>query len=372
MKKVKTTHPKFIPGLKLAEDFFRDAVSPILKAHMSALEYSAALIGSGSDVLGFDDAMSMDHDWGPRAMLFLNLADFKDRKQEISGLLERHLPLTFKGHSTNWTSPDPNDGGTKQLQFVEKAPVNHRIELYAINSFFEQYLGIDLARSMQAKDWLILPWQKLRAITSGKVFRDDLRLDSVCQQFSGYPDDVWRYILASCWSRIGEEEHLTGRAGMAGDEIGSSIIASRLIRDLMRLAFLMERVYPPYPKWFGSAFRELQCAETLLPLIAGVLGATTWQKRDAALSPVYQALATMHNALEITPPLSSAPVPFFGRPFTVIQGARFSKALRDTIRDDTVKSIAEKRLIGNIDLVSDNTDLLEAPSRLTALRALYE
>jgi hypothetical protein len=34
------------------------------------------------------------------------------------------------------------------------------------------------------------------------------------------------------WNRIGQEEHLMGRADR-GDEIGSAIIAARLVRDLM-------------------------------------------------------------------------------------------------------------------------------------------
>ena len=36
----------FVPGLDLAEGFFREAVSPIVDAVIPGLEYSAALIGS--------------------------------------------------------------------------------------------------------------------------------------------------------------------------------------------------------------------------------------------------------------------------------------------------------------------------------------
>ena len=54
----------FVPGLTVAGDFFAEVVRPILTTHFPALEYGAALIGPGSEVLGFDTPMSMDHDWG--------------------------------------------------------------------------------------------------------------------------------------------------------------------------------------------------------------------------------------------------------------------------------------------------------------------
>ena len=69
--------PAFVPGLKLAEGFFHQEVKPILESHFQVLQYSAALIGSGSEVLEFDTEISVDHHWGPRVMLFLSPGDFK-------------------------------------------------------------------------------------------------------------------------------------------------------------------------------------------------------------------------------------------------------------------------------------------------------
>jgi hypothetical protein len=47
-----------VPGLQLSEAFFRQAVKPIVDREFPNLRYAAALIGSESDVLGFDTAMS--------------------------------------------------------------------------------------------------------------------------------------------------------------------------------------------------------------------------------------------------------------------------------------------------------------------------
>ncbi len=54
--------PPFVNGLRLSELFYTEAVKPILNARFPNLDYSAGLIGTGSEVLGFDTPQSMDHD----------------------------------------------------------------------------------------------------------------------------------------------------------------------------------------------------------------------------------------------------------------------------------------------------------------------
>ncbi|MCP6756936.1 DUF4037 domain-containing protein, partial [Klebsiella pneumoniae] len=66
------------------------------------------------------------------------------------------------------------------------------------------------------------------------------------------------------------------RAGYVGDELGSAIMGSRLVRDVMALCFLMERQYAPYPKWFGSAFKRLSCAGAISPLLWQAQSAAAW------------------------------------------------------------------------------------------------
>ena len=68
-----------------------------------------------------------------------------------------------------------------------------------------------------------------------------------------------------------------GRAGQVGDEIGSTLIAGQLVRDLMRLCFLMEQQYAPYSKWYGTAFLRLEAASSLNPVLSLALRAETGQ-----------------------------------------------------------------------------------------------
>lgn len=363
----------FIPGLELSRLFFLEAVKPILDADFPNLKYGAALIGSGSEILGFDTEMSMNHYWGARLMLFLDEDDFANFRDSIDEKLRHKLPYEINGHSTNFVLYSEEDNTLLPTE-IESGWVNHRVEIFTIRGFILDYLGFDINDSISPADWLTFPEQKLRTIgTDGAVYYDKIGLRETLQRFNYYPKDIWLYLLASAWNRIGQEEHLMGRAGMVGDEIGSAIIASRLVRDLMRLCFLMEKQYAPYPKWFGRAFAELKCANDLLPIFKKVLTAEDWQTREKFLVEAYECVAEMHNALKITERLPAKADNFFGRPFLVIHlHGKFADEITKKIADPEIKRLTEKPFIGSIDQISDNTDILSDPQWRTYFHKLYK
>jgi hypothetical protein len=360
----------FIPGIELCRRFYEEAVRPVLDAEFSGLRHAAALIGYGSEVLGFDTEQSTDHHWGPRAMLFLRDEDYAREQGRLIEAFRRRLPHQFYGYPTNFGAPNPDDNGVQLLEATESGPVNHRVEIYTVRGFVRDYLGFDIDDAITAADWLSFPQQRLLTLTGGAVFHDAIGLGQARARFGYYPRDVWLYMLASGWARIGQEEHLMGRAGQAGDELGSAVIAARLVRDAINLRFLMEKQYAPYAKWLGTAFMRLDGAAALQPHLLRALRSETWQEREVALAMVYEALARRHNALEIAEPLPAKVSPFWGRPFRVIHGERFAAALHARIEDSAVRLLAERGLIGNIDQVSDNTDVLENTPR-DRVRRLY-
>ena len=363
--------PEFVKGLELSRLFFEEAVRPALSAEFPALRYAAARLGTGSEVLGFDTEMSSDHGWGPRVDLFVAEADYAHARGAVEEALRHRLPHRFRGYPTSFTDPDPSDNGVQHLVECDEGPVNHKVHVFTPRGFFLDYLAFDIEREIEPADWLTLPEQKLRTISSGGVFHDGLGLEEIRQRFAYYPRDVWLYQLASAWARVGQEEHLMGRAGFVGDEIGSALIGARLVRDLMRLCFLMERTYAPYPKWFGTAFKQLSCAEALSPHLSAALAARNWQERELHLVAAYRIVAAMHNELGVTGPLPAEPRAFFGRPFRVIELHGFADALRSQIEDEGIRRLA-RRPIGGIDLFSDSTDLVSYASWRATLRKLYE
>jgi hypothetical protein len=349
----------FVTGLELSGRFYGEVVAPLVRAHWPTLSYSAALLGAGSEVLGYDTPMSTDHDWGPRVLLFLPEGD-PGLAARVVALLREGLPEVYAG----WKVPLPVG--------PEEAGAPARTYVGPLSAFVERLLGVGLERDLAAADWLSIPSQALREMTAGAVFHDGLgTLLPLRERLSYYPRDVWLYMLAAGWQRLGQEEHLMPRAGHAGDEVGSSLIGARLVRDVVSLCFLMERRYAPYAKWFGSAFRGLACAATLEPLLAAALRAERWPEREEALVAAYEHLARQHNALGLTEPLAPEARRFFDRPFRVIDGERFARALSARIVDPAVRALLGAPLVGSVDQWSDSTDL-KAPALRRAIRSLYK
>ena len=360
----------FLPGRELSRRFFVEAVRPLLDKNFPDLLYAAAHLGKGSDVPGFDTPMSMDHSWGPTVHIFLRKEDVH-LAEPIRGLLRDHLPHTIAGYPVNFAE-STIEPGTFGMELTSDGPVNHHVILTTLRSFFWMQLAYDIDSPPTVAEWLTFPSQALLEVTAGAVHYDGVgELTELRRWLAWYPHDVWLYLLASGWQRVGQEEHLMPRAGFVGDELGSAIIGSRLIHDIMSLCFLMEKRYAPYPKWFGTAFKHLTCAERYSRVLWQVQQAATWQEREAVLCQAYQQLARMHNALGITEVLPETVAPFFNRPFQVINGGQFAQALVAQITDPEVKQIGSQRLIGNIDQFSDNTDFRAGGDRQLVLRQLY-
>ena len=334
--------PAFLPGLELARLWYGEVVAPILTTALPGVPYAAALIGTGSEVQGFDTARSTDHGWGPRLEIFLDSDDCHTHAEQLDALLERTLPDRFRGYPVRYPRPDD-------------APARHHVRVHDLRAFFTDPLGADPATGLSAAEWLMVPTQVLRELTGGAVFHDGLgRLTAYRQGLAWYPDDVWRYVLACQWMRLSQEEPFVGRCGEVGDDLGSAVVAARQVRDLMKLCLLMHRVYPPYSKWLGTAFAALPCAATLTPLLSAALAAGSWQERERSLSPAYEFAATLHNQLGLTGPMDTAVRHFHGRPFLVLDAHRFTDALLATISDPAISALPP---VGAIDQYVDSTDL---------------
>lgn len=293
----------FVNGITLSERHYRETVAPLL----GALPHTAARLGAGSEVLGFDTPRSTDHDWGPRLLVFV----------------ERPEGLAFPG-----------------------------AEVTTLESWFDAQLGFDPRRGVSVADWLATPTQVLAETTCGAVFHDGLgSLGPARAALAWYPTDVWRYVLAGQWRRISQEEAFVGRCAEVGDQLGAAVVAGRLVRDLMRLCLLMERRYPPYSKWLGSAFGALPVS--LGSLLTAAI--TDSSGREEHLAAAYTAVASRHNALGLTEPVDPATRPYHSRPYQVLHAERFVAALMAAVTDPEVRGLPA---VGAVDQYVDSSDLL--------------
>jgi hypothetical protein len=360
---------EYIPGLELAGLYYEEAVKPILESRYPRLVHSAGLIGRGSEVLGFDTEMSRDHNWGPRVLIYLSDEDHARLADELREALGLELPFTFRGYPTHFEQV-PDEPVTAVPKMAGSRPINHRVHITTLHGFLRRYIGITLDEELTVRDWLTIPEQKLRTLVAGAVYHDGLDvLEPMRQKLAYYPHDLWLYLLSAQWQRIGQEEPFVGRTGIVGDDAGSAVIAARLVRDLMRLCMLMEKDYAPYSKWFGSAFAQLGCAPFLTPVLERVLRSSGWRERERNLTVAYEGVATMHNALGITAPVSTKVSQFYDRPFDVIQADFIAQAIWQAIQKEQIKALPYG--VGKVDQYVDSTDILSNTERSRRLSALY-
>ena len=289
--------PAFIPGLELARVFYLEAVRPLLDQEFPGLPHTAALIGPGSEVQGFDSQRSTDHDWGPRLQIFLSDAHAASADSVIEMLAAR-LPAEVRGYPTVFAASD-----------AKGEQASHWVTVAGLRTWLIEKLGFDPAAGVDLLDWLAVPTQVLAEITGGAVFHDGL-----------------------------------------GEGAGTGV------RDLMRLVLLVQRHYPPYSKWLGTAFARTPAAAELLPMLQAALSAPRWPDRESSLCEAYEAAARLHNELSLTPPLEPVVRPrFYERPYRVLEAGRFVSALRDQILNERIRRLPP---IGAVDQFIDSTDAL--------------
>jgi hypothetical protein len=359
--------PPFMPGLELSRRLYEEAVRPIVERRFPALRWGAARNQAGSDVYGFDTARSMDHGWGPMLTLYVAQDDWRPGLgEEISQVLAAALPHHVHGFPTFLA--DPGDESRVlwrhgMMVMTAERPIKHQVRAAPEQEIIRGWLGIDPTRGtpLSLDEWLVVPSHHLREFTAGAVYRDDTgRITAAREAVRWYPHDVWLYLLAAQWLRIDQESAFMGRAGEVGDELGSRLVAGRLVREIMRLGYLMERQHQPYTKWFGSGFARLACAPRVTPHLMAAIGGETWQERDAALAAAYGICAEIHNGLKLTDYIDPTPGLFHTRPFHVLPEGRFVDALTDRIRDPDVKRLVrtQHHIIGNTSQWVDSTDTL--------------
>jgi len=366
----KATAPEeFPPGLTLARDFFEEIIKPLLAEKTPGVPYAAALIGPGSDVLGFDTPISRDHDWGPRLQLFLPERELPERASLLGRVLASELPSEFHGFPTCFAPADAN-GYRRPLENAGR-PIDHLVEITSVGRYSRKLLGFDPLTGMDAKQWLLAPQERLLELTAGEVFVDSVgELTSLREHLRYYPKQVWIYLMAAQWQRIARREEIVARTGVGGDDLGSRLVLAALMREIVRLAFLLERQYAPWDQWLARGLANLRHASRLAPLLSRALSAYDWMQREQRLVDAYAILAALHNSLGLTAPLetTSERGP---RGFLTIHADRFAAALAEKITDEQLKPLLTA-LTGAVDQFVSSDEVLLDPRLIDRLSGFFD
>jgi hypothetical protein len=279
---------------------YEEEIASIMAERFPAVKYAAATLGMCSEILGLDDEVSMDHEWGPRIRVLLSEKDHARHSKDVMSVFRERLPAKFKGFDMMWRQPgvDVHDTRETILYHVWTGTVSDALGFCG---------GLE-ALPLQDVDWLKISEQHLLEFTSGVVYRDDVgELTHVRESLEYYPDNVLRFLLMSEWYAVNGDWFPIGRIGPRGDRLGLRVQATRVAHRLMRIAFMVSKKYFTYKKWFGTLFKALPVAEALEPVLLALCAEENWQTVEERICKATSLLLQEQSKLGITPEIAVEP-----------------------------------------------------------------
>lgn len=346
---------EFTKGKKLSRNFYQDIIKKLIN-----VPHGAALVGEGSEVLGYDQPRSTDHNWGPRVSIFVQESEVENINRKII----EEIPFEYNGYIIKYNNPD-----------VEKTETN--VEVTTISKWLQNNLKINNIDKISISEWLSFPQQHLLQFVAGEIFYDDLgELTHAKDVLSWYPKDVWLWIMACQWHFIGVNEPFIERTLEAGDTLGSQIVIHKMIRYIMEMCFLQNRTYRPYDKWFGKAFDCLPKNEELKTLIRDTMKGRSTEKQLDCLHKLLIELGKKHNELGISTPIEPRYSNFeVGinsaiRPYKVFNAGEFKNDCLNGICDEKLKKLI---WVGAFDQLTHSDDsLINFTDWIDKIRKNYE
>jgi hypothetical protein len=282
-------------GLQLSQRYYNECGKDLFEHRFQSLmdRIAVGLAGPGSECLGFDDQYSRDHDWGPSFCLWVTREDFDRYGKELTDCYNA-LPKEYLGFGPRRISPE------------ETA----RVGAMETSGFYTRYTGLGKPPE-SLKEWNI-PSENLALSTNGKVFSDPLgaftRWRTALLKF--YPEDLRLKKIADCCMHAGQSGQYNWQRGiLRSDPFVTSPAKVTFCTEIMRMVYLLNRVYAPYYKWLMAGFKTLPIlGAELFPLIEKLLAqqgeaatdSTGWKDQQEILERICQRIIKELQAREMT------------------------------------------------------------------------
>lgn len=250
----KKNENEFILNLERCRTFFEAYGKPMIQEKFP--EYvkriAAGLVGEGSDCFGFDDAISMDHDYGIGFCMWLTDEDYEKIGADLVSGYEKLMEI--------WGEKSPHDLFLKNRRGV-----------FSINSFYNGILGTDLNYEKgEGPDFYSSEEQQLATAVNGAVFYDELGIfQTVRDRILGYyPEPVYLRRLAQALHEFSQYAQSNFRRMQAREDfITTKLCVAKGIESAMDIAYLLNRKYAPYYKWKKKGLEKLEKLPEILPLL---------------------------------------------------------------------------------------------------------
>lgn len=247
-------------GLELSRKYYNTYGKRMLeeKFPMLAGRVAAGLVGQGSECLGFDDAISRDHDYGPSFCLWLTEEDYKKYGQAMAEEY-RKLPKEFEGVTGR----------------VESLHGGGRVGVFCIPDFYYGILGTEDVPK-DHKEWMRIPETALCTATNGELFEDLLGEFGRIRRglLDYYPEDVRIKKMAARAAIMAQSgQYNYARAMKRGEKVAAGLALAEFMKNAISMVYLLNKRYTPFYKWMHRGMKELPVLSEIgdmLNLLAGM------------------------------------------------------------------------------------------------------
>lgn len=243
-----------LTGIKLARKFYEEIGAPMIHEKFPDYEDKIAVgfVGEGSERFGFDDAYSMDHDFGPGFCMWITKTTYRKIGERLQQEYDK-LPKTFMG-----------------ITRMDTKMAKGRCGVQLIGDFYEKYTGFRQSPE-RVSDWINIEDYKLATVTNGVVFRDDEGIfTDIRNHFMAQPKKAGLVKLArelSSMAQMGQVNY--GRSMGRKDYVTANICIAKFMEHTMKCLYLLNGKYAPYYKWLLKGTKDLE----ILPEVGDIMRA---------------------------------------------------------------------------------------------------
>lgn len=244
LKREKAAAASEMTGLEMAKAYYEAYGKKMIEEKFPDYKgrIAVGLVGEGSECLGFDDAVSADHDYGPGFCIWLTKKDYRKIGKRLQEEYEK-LPGEFMGF-----------------------PAKHRTErgkertgVFEIGSFFQHLTGYAKAPKTE-EEWYSISEEALRTATSGEIFSDPLgKFTKRRARFLNRPDTVSLEKLAVSLGKMAQAGQYNFGRAKKREDVGAMYFAmAEFLKAACEAVYLLNGTYMPFYKWRMRGMRSLK------------------------------------------------------------------------------------------------------------------
>lgn len=230
-------------GIETAKRFYDEAFAPMIARDFAqyADRIAVGLVGHGSECFGFDDEVSMDHDFEPSLCIWLTDED----EREFGFSLFRAYTKLCREYVRVKTKNSLGGADGRGVM--------------TISDFYKRYTGRPGAPETLS-DWVYIPSHFLAEATNGAVFADALgQFTAIRNEIKcGMPEDARLKRIASAAFYMAQAgQYNYKRCLLHGEEGAARIALADFAKSAIDMTFLLNKAHAPYYKWSFRAMRDL-------------------------------------------------------------------------------------------------------------------